>query len=158
MPGTKFIAKTDLDSWLAELASGMRVVAPRVEGNAVVYRDYDAAKGVELSRKPTESAKHVLFPRSEELFSFAYKRPAFGIPEKGGEVDDTPEVMKLEVSTPADPAPTVIFGMTGCDAGSVTTFDPVYNGHKFKDVYYLKKRDATILIVRACNDVLTTCF
>ncbi|MDL2209739.1 4Fe-4S dicluster domain-containing protein [Desulfovibrio sp. OttesenSCG-928-O18] len=154
----KFIAQADLPAWLAELASSMRVVAPRIEGNTVVYRDYDAEKGIELTRKPTESAKHVLFPRSEELFSFAYKRPAFGIPEKGQAVDDTSEVMKLEVSTPADPAPTVIFGMTGCDAGSVTTFDPIYSGSKFKDVYYLKKRDATILIVRACNEVLSTCF
>ncbi|SBV90997.1 putative Hydrogenase [uncultured delta proteobacterium] len=158
MPGTKFIAKTDLASWLGELASSMRVIAPRTEGNAVVYRDYDAAKGLELAKKPTESAKHVLFPRSEELFSFAYKRPAFGIPEKGQVLDDTSEVMKLEVSVPADPRPTVIFGMLGCDAGSVTTFDPIYNGNKYKDVYYLKKRDATILIVRACNDVLSTCF
>ncbi len=158
MPGTKFIAHADLASWLGELASSMRVVAPRVEGNAVVYRDYVAEKGLELSRKPTESAKHVLFPRSEALFSFAYKRPAFGIPEKGQAVDDTSEVSTLEVTTPADPRPTVIFGMTGCDAGSVTTFDPVYNGNKFKDIYYLKKREATVLIVRACNDVLSTCF
>ena len=158
MPGTQLIAKADLASWLGELASSMRVFAPRGEGNAVVYREYEAGKGIELSRKPTESAKHVLFPRSEELFSFAYKRPAFGIPEKGQELDDTSEVMKLEVSVPADPEPTVVFGMLGCDAGSVTTFDPIYNGSKFKDIYYLKKREATILIVRACNDVLSTCF
>lgn len=158
MPGTKFIATENLASWLAELASSMRVVAPRIEGDAVVYRDYDVAKGIELSRKPTESAKHVLFPRSEELLSFAYKRPPFGIPEKGQPVDDTSEVMKLEVTTPVNPAPTVVFGMLGCDAGSVTTFDPIYNGDKFKDVYYLKKREATVLIVRACNDVLSTCF
>ena len=158
MPGTKFIAKVNLASWLEELASGMRVVAPRVEGNAVVYRDYDAAKGLELSKKPTESAKHILFPRSEELFSFAYKRPPFGIAEKGKVEEDAPATMKLEVSHPAEPVPTVIFGMTGCDAGSVTTFDPIYNGEKFKDVYYLKKREATVLIVRACKDALSTCF
>ncbi len=158
MPGMKFIAKTDLASWLGELASSMLVVAPRAEGNAVVYREYDAGKGLELTRKPTESAKHVLFPRSEELFGFAYKRPAFAISEKGREDADVPEVANLEVSAPADPRPTVVFGMTGCDAGTVTTFDPIYNGNKFKDIYYLKKRDATILIVRACNEALSTCF
>lgn len=158
MPGTKFIAHADLASWLGELASSMRVVAPRTEGNAVVYRDFNAEKGMELTKKPTESAKHILFPRSEELFSFGYKRPPFGIPEKGEPVDDTSVVTKLEVTTPADPAPTVVFGMLGCDAGSVTTFDPIFNGNKFKDVYYLKKREATVLIVRACNEVLSTCF
>ena len=158
MPGTKFIANADLASWLGKLASSMRVVAPRVEGNAVVYRDYDAAKGLELSKKPTESAKHILFPRSEELFSFAYKRQPFGILGKGEIEEAAPENKKLEVTLPAEPAPTVVFGMTGCDAGSVTTFDPIYNGKKFKDVYYLKKREATVLIVRACKDALSTCF
>jgi len=48
--------------------------------------------------------------------------------------------------------------MLGCDAGSVTTFDPVYGGNKFKDVYYLKKRQATVFVVRACAEVLSTCF
>ena len=159
MPGMKFIAHADLAAWLGELASSMRVVAPRVEGNAVVYRDYDAARGVELSRKPTESAKHVLFPRSEELFGFAYKRPAFAVPALNEKVDDTGEIApRLEVSQPDEPGPTVVFGMLGCDAGSVTTFDPIYNGNKYKDVYYLKKREATVLIVRACNEVLSTCF
>jgi len=67
-------------------------------------------------------------------------------------------VWQVQVRTPADPAPTVIFGMLGCDAGSVTTFDPVYGGSKFKDIYYLKKRQATVLIVRACAEVLSTCF
>lgn len=159
MPAMKFIAQSDIAAWLAELASSMRVVAPRAEGDAVVYRDYDAEKGVELSRKPTESAKHVLFPRSEELFSFGYKRPAFNLPEMGKEGEPAKETLPaLEISMPGEPEPTVIFGMTGCDAGGVTTFDPVYNGNKFKDVYYLKKREATILVVRACTEVLSTCF
>ena len=159
MPGMKFIAHADVPAWLAELAASMRVVAPRAEGNVVVYRDFDPEKGVELQRKPTESAKHVLFPRSEELFGFAYKRPTFAVPEKGREEVPFEDAMpKLEISQPAEPQPTVIFGMLGCDAGGVTTFDPVFNGKKYKDVYYLKKRESTILIVRACNDVLSTCF
>lgn len=159
MPGMKFIAQADLPAWLAELASSMRVVAPRTEGNAVVYREYDAEKGIEFARKPTESAKHVLFPRSEELFSFEYKRPAFAVPEKGKEGEDLPDAsQKLVVTQPEEPEQTVIFGMLGCDAGGVTTFDPIYSGSKFKDIYYLKKRDATILIVRACDEALSTCF
>lgn len=159
MSGMKFIANADMAAWLEELAASMRVVAPRAEGNAVVYRDYDAAKGIELQRKPTESAKHALFPRSEELFHFAYKRPAFGVPEKGKENEPLPEVAsQLEVAMPEDPKPAVVFGLLGCDAGGVTTFDPIFNADKVKDVYYLKRREATVLIVRACNDVLSTCF
>ena len=161
MPGNKFLATTDVAAWLGELSKTMRVFAPRAEGQAVVYREFDAAKDLELRRKPTESAKHVLFPRSEELLSFNYQRPPFGAPEikKEGEGQaDQPVVSQVNVKTPADPAPTLIFGMLGCDAGSVTTFDPIFGGNAFKDVYYLKKRQATVLIVRACAEVLSTCF
>lgn len=159
MPGMKFIANADLGAWLGELAASMRVVAPRAEAGAVVYRDYDAAKGLELARKPTESAKHVLFPRSEGLFGFAYKRAPFAVPELGETVDDTGEIRpKLVLSKPEEPRPTVVFGMLGCDAGGVTTFDPIFGGDKYKDVYYLKRRENTVLIVRACADVLSTCF
>jgi len=161
MPGNKFLANADVAAWLGELSKTMRVFAPRAEGQAVVYREFDAVKGIELRRKPTESAKHALFPRSEELLSFSYQRPPFGAPEtaKEGEAQPAqPEVSQVLVKMPADPAPTVVFGMLGCDAGGVTTFDPVYDGNKFKDVYYLKKRQATVFIVRACAEVLSTCF
>ena len=159
MPGNKFLANADVAAWLGELSKTMQVFAPRTEGQAVVYRRFDAAKGLELRRKPTESAKHVLFPRSEELLSFSYQRPPFGAPAKEGEAQAADaEVWQVQVQMPADPAPTVVFGMLGCDAGSVTTFDPVYDGSKFKDVYYLKKRQATVFVVRACAEVLSTCF
>ena len=161
MPGNKFLANADVAAWLGELSKTMRVFAPRTEGQAVVYRQFDAAKGIELRRKPTESAKHVLFPRSEELLSFSYERPPFGAPEKGKEGEAQAveaEVSQVKVRMPADPTPSIIFGMLGCDAGSVTTFDPVYGGSKFKDVYYLKKRQATVFVVRACAEVLSTCF
>ncbi|MDR3088337.1 MAG: 4Fe-4S dicluster domain-containing protein [Desulfobulbaceae bacterium] len=156
MPGNKFLATADVAAWLGELSKTMRVFAPRNEGQAVVYREFDAAKGLELRRKPTESAKHALFPRSEELLSFSYLRPAFGAPEKEGETPS--DVSQVQVKMPVEPMPTVVFGMLGCDAGSVTTFDPIYDGSKFKDVYYLKKRQATVFIVRACAEVLSTCF
>ena len=168
MPGNKFLATADVAAWLGELSKTMRVFAPRTEGQAVVYRPFDAAQGLELRRKPTESAKHVLFPRSEALLSFSYQLPPFGAPEvpvgapeikqEGEEQPARPLVAQVQVKMPADPEPTVIFGMLGCDAGSVTTFDPVYGGSKFKDVYYLKKRQATVFIVRACAEVLSTCF
>ena len=159
--GSKYILKSDLPAWFSELSASRRVMTPRAEGNSVVYRDYDPEKGLELGRKATESAKHALFPRSEELFSFRRVRPPFGI-QKLGEAEAVAEeeapALELKVQEPAEPTPTVVFGLLGCDAGGVSTFDPIYGGERFPDKYYLKRREATILIARACNDILSTCF
>ena len=161
MTAPRFILHKDVPAWLEELSSSMRVIAPVAEGSSVLYRDFDPARGVELVRKPTESAKHVLFPRSEALFSFKKEKIPFGIPPLDGgatadAADETP-APKLTLTQPETPKPAVVFGMLGCDAGGVTTFDPIYGG-RYQDPYYLRRREATVLIARACNDVLTTCF
>jgi ferredoxin len=110
---------------------------------------------LEFFRRPTESAKHVLFPRCEELFGFCKR----GEPEHPGK-------RKLALTEAAEPGPSVIFGLLSCAARGCSVFDPVYNGSGTKDYkdgpardpYYLKRRDRTALIVRACKTVLRTCF
>jgi ferredoxin len=160
MTAAKFIAHQDVPAWLAELASAARVIAPVAEGSAVLYREYDPAGTLELVKKPTESAKHVLFPRSEALFSFKKEKIPFGPDKLGGtekqEMEETP-APNLTLTQPEVSKPAVVFGMPGCDAGGVTTFDPVYGG-RYQDPYYLQRREATVLIARACADVLSTCF
>ena len=158
-PESKFIAYGDLVAWLGDVASRMRLVVPRAEGSAVVYRDFDPALPLELTRKATESAKHVLFPRSEPLLAYEKNKPSFVLAKLGAETpDDVAATPLLALSEPEDPKPTVVFGLLGCDAGGVGTFDPVFGGRRFPDPYYLKKRNATILIARACSEVLHTCF
>jgi ferredoxin len=159
--GCKFLLHSDLPAWLTELSSARRVVAPRREGNAVVYREYDPEKGLELTRKATESAKHALFPRSEELFSFQRTKPSFAIGaagKAGEQAGVDADASGIVIGNPADPDPSVVFGLLGCDAGGVSTFDPVYGGDRFPDGYYLKRREATVLIARSCSEALSTCF
>ena len=147
----KFISHTDLPSWLTELAAARTVYAPRREGQAVVYRPYAVGELPECSRRPTESAKAVLFPRSESMFTFSKAED----PEAAGK-------RKLTLSEPGDPQETVIFGALSCDARGFFAFDPVYDGcgtqGVAKDVYYLKRRERTLIVVRACKSPLVTCF
>lgn len=151
----KFISRSALSAWLAELSARFQVWAPRREGlaapssaGAVVYRPFDPAQGSdpELDKKPTESAKRVLFPRSEALLNF----------QRGAGRDS------LSLEVPPSPGPTLIFGMTPCDAKGFLVFDPVYDGSgtkgSAKDVYYLRRRAETLLIARACAKTLSTCF
>jgi len=151
----KFVSYDALPDWLAELGKSAAVYAPRREGQAVVYRAWNQGDAVEFSQRPTESAKQVLFPRSEELFSFRKQ----GEPENPGQ-------RKLALTEAAEPGPAVIFGLLSCDARGFLIFDPVYSGSGTKDYkdgpakdpYYLKRRDRTVLIVRACKTALRTCF
>ncbi|MDR2488990.1 MAG: 4Fe-4S dicluster domain-containing protein [Desulfovibrio sp.] len=147
----KFISLGYLPAWLEELALGRTVYVPRQEGRTVLYRPFVPGDLPEFSRRPAESAKHVLFPRSEGLFSFCRK----GDP-------GAPDTRGLLLSESAEPGQAVIFGALSCDARGFFAFDPVYDGCGTKgiakDVYYLKRRENTALIVKACKTPLSTCF
>ena len=151
MATQKYIAFADIPAWLEELSAAQTVYAPRREGKAVVYRPWQKGEQPELVERPTESAKHIVFPRAEELFRFNYQQA----PETGGS-------KKLSLAEPADPAPAVVFAALPCDTRGFLFFDPVYSGSgtngKFQDIYYLKRRACTTLITRTCRAPLATCF
>ncbi len=151
MAEQKFIPLANVPAWLDELAEKYAVFAPRREGKAVVYRPHEKGAMPELAQRPTESAKHIVFPRAEELFHYSYAAD----PAVAGKKD-------LRLHTPEDPSPAVVFGALSCDARGFFAFDPVYNGSgtggMAKDTYYLKRRAATAFIVLACRSALSTCF
>lgn len=150
MSGQKYIAYSALPSWLDSLALEATVYAPRREGKAVVYRPFVAGEMPEWRQRPTESAKHLLFPRSETLFSFRKNAQTPGV----------------ELKEPEEPGRAIIFGALSCDARGFLTIDPVYAGSgtshykkgPVKDPYYLKRREKALLIVRSCASPLATCF
>lgn len=146
-----FISLADLPGWLGKLAATRSVYAPTLEGTAVVYRPFAEGQAIELALRPTESAKHIIFPRSEELFTFERQLKN---DKQGGRV--------LSLHEAADPGPMVIFGAPSCDARGFFAFDPVYDGAgtkgQAKDTYYLKRRTQTTIIAKACQTVLNTCF
>lgn len=152
---SKYISGAKLSGWLGELGSRFKVWAPRYEGlgrtGAVVYRPFDPAHPLELTRKPTESVKHVLFPRSETLMNYRRNQD----PENPGKP-------ALNIETPEAPAPALIFGCLPCDARGFLVFDPVYDGSGTrgakKDPYYLRRRASTVIIAKACASVFNTCF
>lgn len=151
MAEQKFIPLANVPAWLDELAEKYAVFAPRREGLAVVYRPHEKGAMPELAQRPTESAKHIVFPRAEELFHYNYAAD----PAVAGKKD-------LSLHTPEDPAPAVVFGALSCDARGFFAFDPVYDGSGTnglaKDTYYLKRRATTAFIVLACRTALVTCF
>jgi sulfhydrogenase subunit beta (sulfur reductase) len=147
MAEAKFIPHDKLQSWLDELAATMQVLAPTGQGDAVVFAPYVAGQEVELRRQATVSPKSVLFPASEDLLRYNYRKN----PENLGQVD-------VEVEPIIAAEPTLIFGARPCDARGFMIFDRVYDGRKYKDPYYLARRQVTLLATIACLQAENACF
>ncbi|MDL2291213.1 4Fe-4S dicluster domain-containing protein [Desulfovibrio sp. OttesenSCG-928-F20] len=147
----KFVSKEALSGWMAWAAEKAEVYAPQREGSSVVYRAFEPGAVIELERRPTESAKKIIFPRCESLFTFS----------KQGE-GDYPVQQGLVLQEAAEPGQSVVFCALSCDARGFLAFDPVYQGSGTQglaqDTYYLKRRERCTLVVRACKTPLDTCF
>jgi sulfhydrogenase subunit beta (sulfur reductase) len=147
MAEAKFISHDKLQSWLDQLAATMQVLAPTAQGDAVVFAPYAAGREIELRYQATVSPKSALFPASEDLLRYNYRKN----PENLGQVD-----VELEPTLAAEP--TLIFGARPCDARGFLIFDRVYDGLKYKDPYYLARRQATLLATIACLQTENSCF
>ncbi|SDB14065.1 4Fe-4S dicluster domain-containing protein [Desulfonatronum thiosulfatophilum] len=147
MAEAKFIANDKLTAWLDELSGRMRVLAPTRQGDAVVFAPYAPGQQVELDAEATAPPKSAVFPASEELLRYDYRKD----PENLGQVE-------VELLPTISPEPTLVFGSRPCGARGFLIFDRVYDGAKYKDPYYLARREATIFATIACRQAENSCF
>lgn len=151
MSAAKFVSWDQMPEWMAWAGEKAAVFAPQRRGKAVVYARWQKGDALELASRPTESAKRVLFPRCESLFTFSRQGEA-----------EYPVQQGLVFEEAAEPGESVIFCALSCDARGFLAFDPVYDGSGTKgqarDPYYLKRRERSTLVVRACQGPLATCF
>ena len=142
-----FLKRDSLVPWLAELAKTHRVLAPRQEGDAVVFRPFDGQTAPFLDRPATNPPKGAVFPAHETLLTFQYAKNA----EDLGQVD-------VQVKETVAAEPTVVFGSRPCDARGFLIFDRVYDTQTVQDVDYKARREATAFVTLACTSAASTCF
>lgn len=144
---TRFLAADAVAPWLAGVAQSRRVLAPRQEGRAVIFRLWTEADGAPRFARATVSPKAAVFPSSETLFTYSGTKD----PEKPGTVN-----MTLEAPTSAQP--TLLFGCRPCDARGLLALDHAYLGGRFVDPYYAARREALLVCVLTCQAPDATCF
>ena len=136
------IAKNELVSFLDTLISEYKVFAPVKRDGFVVFQEIDSGSEALLdydnSKKPP---KEIFFPQSEVLFTYRLGREGLGIEE--------PSLEDKQM---------VIFGIRPCDAKSLVILDDIFNSQVYKDVYYIAKREKTLVIAIGCNRPSSTCF
>lgn len=147
MAQVKFIKTDDVSAWLEELAGEHKVLAPRYEGDALVFRSFDKEKGFCIDRQATASPKKAVFPQSEELVDFTYMK----------DLED-PSKVAVDARENLPKGTAVVFGSRPCDARGFTMFDRVYITDKVTDVYYKARRENTCFITLACEKGENTCF
>jgi ferredoxin len=130
----KILTKKALPQWLIKL-NAYQIYAPVKKENHWSYEALDKPESIRLDHLNTiQSPKMIIFPQREVFFEFH-------------NAEGNTLVMKEPAS---ESSATVIFGVRPCDAAGVTHQDKVFDGH-FKDLYYWKRRNQTILVGLACN-------
>jgi ferredoxin len=127
----------------ALLQKGKKVIAPTVYQNTLLFREISSADEVvnpENYVNTVRSAKEFIFPITEPVIEFSYKN-------KYVQLDDyEPEVIEK-----------VILGLRPCDASAFPVIDDIFN-YEYKDEFYFKRREETILIGVACENSDESCF
>ena len=147
MAEAKYISQDKLGKWLDELSQQMQVLAPVQEGEAVVFRPYQTGTEIRLEGQPTLPPKEAVFPASEELFAYTYRKN----PEDAAQTD-------VEIGPRTQPQKTLVFGARPCGSRGFVIFDPVYTQGYYMDPYYRVRRESTIFASVACVSHENSCF
>lgn len=134
------IKKSEINNLLDNLAKEYRVYAPIAKGDDTFFEEIGAGSQLRLGATPKKPAKEILFPQSEELFNYS-------VDGEG-----------LRMDSQVDNTKTVAFGVKPCDARSMVLLDNVFKNDQYQDVYYLSRRNNTIIVTIGCNAPESTCF
>ncbi len=143
----RFLAADGLASWLAKVAQTRRVLAPRKEGKAVLFRTWKEGDPAPELAKSSISPKGAIFPACETLAKYKTTK----------DENDLAKV-SLSLEAPTEAEPTLLFGCRSCDARGLVALDTPYTQGKFKDPYYMARRAATLIVTRTCDAPSATCF
>ncbi len=147
MAGTGFLPKEKLEAFLNELNKNALVFAPVLEGDTVIFRPFKAGNALCLDRPANNPPKSVIFPQSDTLFAFEYKKDA---------ADQKKVTVELQTNMEFPRA--VIFGARPCDAKGFTIYDRPYIEANGPDPYYKGRREKTTIITLSCPAPSSGCF
>ena len=137
----KYIAKVDLNAFLASAAKLMKIYVP-VDNNAgkAEYKVWREGTTVSSALHTTRSAKDFFFPQTENLVEFKIDHKNIEIIDPRRENEDF-----------------AIFGVRACDVRSFDILDRVFLSEPV-DTYYKNRREHSLIISMSCDRPHETCF
>jgi sulfhydrogenase subunit beta (sulfur reductase) len=141
LPQRWLISPEERNGWLDDIASTRTLLAPSQEDGVLLYRRVEKSSEIAYeSGKPVLSVKEVFFPPTEQLFT----------------IEKTGQEIHLNESLPQTPV--VVFGVHPCEARGVRLLDALFLDTPPADPYYAHRRENTVLIGLACQEMGPTCF
>jgi ferredoxin len=139
----KQITKQSLKDWLTKIiADGKQLYAPVRKGDKTDFKHIRSVDEISTEHiQTTQSAKAMVFPRTEKLFS--YKKEKGDITLQDYNPDTLPE--------------TVVFGLHPCDAIGFRPLGSIFNWDT-PDKPYNERRKRTTLIAMSCTQSDEYCF
>ncbi len=139
----RVIKKDALAGIIKNISNDMLVYAPVQEEDNVLFKVLETGMEPLVEYANTKNApKNFFFPQTETMMKYFRT-------ERGKELAEVVE----------DAADAVLFGVRPCDARSFVLLDNVFDDPKYKDSYYLARREKTIIVSLACvHPPYTTCF
>lgn len=143
----KTITQDKLADWLAFISRKYELWVPQEEGECCLLAPYQPETAVNLDQTPQLSAKKVVFPQTECLLKYSYKK------EK-----NNPDKVELSVDADTPHPKTVIWGIPPCDVAGITFLEKVFNGSGYQDPYFKSRRSDCLIVALACRHPKATCF
>lgn len=113
--------------------------------------NHSAGFVMNLGEKTKKSPKFLLFPSSESLFEFEYKKNL-------DKADMVNIELKSSSNSDSNTRKKIIFGIKPCDMSAIKMFDLVFGTGEKGDPYYLNKRNSSVFISVGCSKIHPDCF
>lgn len=137
----KIIRKQDIAKFLDNMLKEYEVIAPVRKGALVVFDQIHSGSEAWLDfTNSIKPPKEVVLPQVETLFNYS----------------STNNKVDIKVSLPQE-KPRLVFGIRPCDAKSFLFLNRVFNEERYRDVYFLNRREAIVVAI-GCGDPRATCF
>ena len=147
MADTGFIPKEKWGTFIEGIAAKSQVWVPCLEGDIVIFRPYGKDQTLCFERPANSPPKGVIFPQSDNLFSFTFKKDP-----------ENPQKVMVELEEKLDFPKTIIVGSRPCDAKGFLIYDRPYTQTDTPDPYYKGRREQTTIVTMSCQSPSAGCF
>jgi sulfhydrogenase subunit beta (sulfur reductase) len=143
-----YISKEKFPASINMLMSSYRIFGPVRDDRSHELnelKELKAAEDADLQYRNTRlSPKGLFHPQSERMFQFSLAK-------------DDPDAGILK-EAPKDFSDRIILGIRPCDAKAFQLDDKNFDTATYRDPWWVKRRESTILVGLACNNPCSTCF
>ncbi len=141
----RYVSRKRFPELVTTLISQYQVLGPVARGACHEFGQITAADQLDLRVANTRlSPKGLFMPQSERMFHFS--------------LDPGDERANIVEEVPKDFSERVVLGIRPCDARALELVDANFITDRYRDPWWVRRRQTTVLFGLACREPAATCF